>query len=196
VSQAREGDDSAFEEIVRRHSARVFHVISRFFRSRSQVEDMAQEVFLKAYTELSSYEGRGSFEGWLSRIATNTCLNELRSRKRHPESLVSDLTEDENSWLENLPAAVSVESPERNVIIADLTEKVLSKLSPDDRVVLTLMDGEDLSVKEVAELTGWSQANIKVKAFRARRRMRKLLEDLLGKGKSDKLSLKKGATDR
>lgn len=196
MSQAREGDDSAFEEIVRRHSARVFHVISRFFRSRSQVEDMAQEVFLKAYTELSSYEGRGSFEGWLSRIATNTCLNELRSRKRHPESLVSDLTEDENSWLENLPAAVSVESPERNVIIADLTEKVLSKLSPDDRVVLTLMDGEDLSVKEVAELTGWSQANIKVKAFRARRRMRKLLEDLLGKSKSDKLSLKKGATDR
>jgi RNA polymerase sigma-70 factor (ECF subfamily) len=196
VSQAREGDDSAFEEIVRRHSARVFHVISRFFRSRSQVEDMAQEVFLKAYTELSSYEGRGSFEGWLSRIATNTCLNELRSRKRHPESLVSDLTEDENSWLENLPAAVSVESPERNVIIADLTEKVLSKLSPDDRVVLTLMDGEDLSVKEVAELTGWSQANIKVKAFRARRRMRKLLEELLGKRNSDKLSLKKGATDR
>jgi RNA polymerase sigma-70 factor (ECF subfamily) len=157
---------------------------------------MAQEVFLKAYTELSSYEGRGSFEGWLSRIATNTCLNELRSRKRHPESLVSDLTEDENSWLENLPAAVSVESPERNVIIADLTEKVLSKLSPDDRVVLTLMDGEDLSVKEVAELTGWSQANIKVKAFRARRRMRKLLEDLLGKSRSDQLSLKKGATDR
>jgi RNA polymerase sigma-70 factor (ECF subfamily) len=82
------------------------------------------------------------------------------------------------------------------VIIADLTEKVLSKLSPDDRVVLTLMDGEDLSVKEVAELTGWSQANIKVKAFRARRRMRKLLEELLGKRNSDKLSFKKGATDR
>lgn len=196
MSQAREGDDNAFEEIVRRHSARVFQVISRFFRSRSQVEDMAQEVFLKAYTELSSYEGRGSFEGWLSRIATNTCLNELRTKKRHPESLVSDLTEDENSWLENLPAAVSVESPERNVIIADLTEKVLSRLSPDDRAVLTLMDGEDLSVKEVAELTGWSQSNIKVKAFRARRRMRKLLEELLGKSRSDKLSFKKGATDQ
>jgi RNA polymerase sigma-70 factor (ECF subfamily) len=58
------------------------------------------------------------------------------------------------------------------------------------------MDGEDLSVKEVAELTGWSQANIKVKAFRARRRMRKLLEDLLGKSRSNKLDLKKGATDR
>jgi RNA polymerase sigma-70 factor (ECF subfamily) len=179
VSEARRGDEAAFEEIVRRYSPRVFQVTGRFFRNRSQVEDLAQEVFLKAYSQLSNYEGRGSFEGWLTRIATNTCLNELRTRKRHPESLVSELTDEEGSWLEEQLGGVSTESsPERNVIIADLADKLLGRLSPDDRVVLTLMDGEGLSVKEVAEATGWSQSKIKVQAFRARRRMRKIVEEM------------------
>jgi len=197
VSQAREGEDTAFEEIVRRHSGRVFRVISRFFRSQSQIEDMAQEVFLKAYTQLASYESRGSFEGWLTRIATNTCLNELRSQKRHPESLVSDLSEDESSWLDNLPSRVSAgSSPERNVIVADLAEKLLCQLSADDRLVLTLVDGEELSIKEVAEMTGWSQAKVKVQAFRARRRMRKLLEKILASDSRLDASKKQGATRR
>ena len=79
---ARDGDESAFEEIMRRYSPRVFRFASRFFRERSLVEDAAQEVFLKAFTELDSFEGRGSMEGWLTRITTNTCLNMLRSSKR------------------------------------------------------------------------------------------------------------------
>src|ERR1041384_1625663 len=98
---ARTGDERAFEEIVRRYSPRVFRVASRFFRQRALVEDAAQEAFLKAYTQISTYEGRGSFEGWLVRLTTNQCLNMLRSAKRRPESTVSDLTEDENGWLEN-----------------------------------------------------------------------------------------------
>src|SRR5205085_5258835 len=99
--RARGGDESAFAEIVRRYSPRVFRVASRFFRRREQVEEAAQEVFLKAFTELDSYEGRGSLEGWLTRIATNTCLNLLRSAKRRPELMVADLTTDETDWLEN-----------------------------------------------------------------------------------------------
>jgi RNA polymerase sigma-70 factor (ECF subfamily) len=191
VSEARRGDEAAFEEIVRRYSPRVFQVTGRFFRNRSQVEDLAQEVFLKAYSQLSNYEGRGSFEGWLTRIATNTCLNELRTRKRHPESLVSELTDEEGSWLEEQVGGISHESsPERNVIIADLADKLLGRLSPDDRVVLTLMDGEGLSVKEVAETTGWSQSKIKVQAFRARRRMRKIVEEM-SKNKGQILSATK-----
>jgi RNA polymerase sigma-70 factor (ECF subfamily) len=191
VSEARRGDEAAFEEIVRRYSPRVFQVTGRFFRNRSQVEDLAQEVFLKAYSQLSNYEGRGSFEGWLTRIATNTCLNELRTRKRHPESLVSELTDEEGSWLEEQLGGISTESsPERNAIIADLADKLLGRLSPDDRIVLTLMDGEGLSVKEVAEATGWSQSKIKVQAFRARRRMRKIVEEM-SKNKGQILSATK-----
>lgn len=179
---ARDGDESAFEEIMRRYSPRVFRFASKFFRQQSLVEEAAQEVFLKAFTELGSYEGRGSMEGWLTRITTNTCLNIIRSSKRRPELTVSDLTEDENNWLDNnLADAASErhESSQRSTAAADLAGRVLQTLSPDDQLVLTLIDGEDASVKEVVEMTGWSASKVKVQAFRARRRMREAVEKLL-----------------
>jgi RNA polymerase sigma-70 factor (ECF subfamily) len=180
--RAREGDESAFEEIMRRYSPRVFRFASRFFRQRSLVEEAAQEVFLKVFTELRSYEGRGSMEGWLTRITTNTCLNLLRSSKRRPELTVADLTEDESTWLDNNladAAAERHESSQRSSAAADLAGRVLQTLSPDDQLVLTLIDGEDASVKEVVEMTGWSASKVKVRAFRARRRMREAVEKLL-----------------
>lgn len=167
---------------MRRYSPRVFRFASRFFRQRSLVEEAAQEVFLKAFTELGSYEGRGSMEGWLTRITTNTCLNLLRSSKRRPELIVSDLTKDENTWLDNNladAAAERHESSQRSSAAADLAGRVLQTLSPDDQLVLTLIDGEDASVKEVVEMTGWSASKVKVRAFRARRRMREAVEKLL-----------------
>ena len=174
---------------MRRYSPRVFQVASRFFRQRTQVEDAAQEAFLKAYTQLSSYESRGSFEGWLTRLTTNLCLNLVRSAKRHPESVVADLTEDENEWLDRQMTGVSdvrQQSNENALIAADLAEKVLGQLSPDDRVVLQSLDGEELSVKEVAEMTGWSESKIKTQAFRARRRMREAVDALLGRKQKEK----------
>ena len=181
---ARAGDESAFEEIMRRYSPRVFRFASRFFRQRSVVEEAAQEVFLKAFTELDSFEGRGSMEGWLTRITTNTCLNLLRSAKRRPELTISDLTDDESSWLDsNLGAAAAErhESRERSLVAADLTGRVLQTLSPDDQLVLTLIDGEENSVKDVVKMTGWSESKVKVQAFRARRRMREAVEKLLAR---------------
>src|SRR5687767_15313388 len=129
---------------MRRYSRRVFHYASKFFRQRSLVEEAAQEVFLKAFTELGSYEGRGSMEGWLTRITTNTCLNLLRSSKRRPELTVSDLTEDESTWLEDKLAGTATErhqSSERSLVAADLAGRVLETMSPDDQLVLTLIDG-------------------------------------------------------
>jgi RNA polymerase sigma-70 factor (ECF subfamily) len=181
---ARAGDEAAFAEIVRRYSPRVFRFASRFFRQRSVVEEAAQEVFMKAFTQLGSYEARGSMEGWLTRITTNTCLNMLRSAKRRPELTVSNLTEDENNWLEtklSRAAAESFKSSERSLVAADLADRVMQNLSPDDRLVLTLVDGEDASIKEVAGMTGWSESKVKVQAFRARRRMREAVEKLLGR---------------
>lgn len=182
---AREGDESAFAEIMRRYSPRVFSVASRFFRQRSLVEEAAQEIFLKAFSELGSFEGRGSMEGWLTRIATNTCLNQLRSAKRRPELTASDLSEDESSWLDSKMADAATErhrSSERSLVAADLAGRVLQGLAPDDQLVLTMIDGEDASVKDVAEMTGWSESKVKVQAFRARRRMRQAVEKLLGRG--------------
>jgi RNA polymerase sigma-70 factor (ECF subfamily) len=160
----------------------VFRVASRFFRQRSSVEEAAQEVFMKAFTQLKSFEGRGSMEGWLTRIATNTCLNLIRSAKRRPESTVSDLTDDENKWLDVQLSDVASEprhSVEQTLIAADLADRVLNVLSPEDQLALLMMDGEDASVKEVAEATGWSESKVKVRAFRARKKVREAMEKLL-----------------
>jgi RNA polymerase sigma-70 factor (ECF subfamily) len=180
------GDESAFGEIMRRYSPRVFRVASRFFRERSQVEDAAQEIFLKAFTELKSYAGRGSMEGWLTRIATNTCLNMIRSAKRRPQMTGSDLTETESSWVESQLAQAATErhqARETSFVAADLAGRVLQTLSPEDQLVLTMIDGEDAPVKEVVQATGWSESKVKVLAFRARRRMREAVEKLLGNNK-------------
>lgn len=179
---ARGGDEAAFAEIVRRYSPRVFRTASRFFRRREQVEEVAQDVFLKAFTELGSFEGRGSLEGWLTRITTNTSINLLRSARRRPEMTVSDLTEDEATWMDNQLAGVATErhgSVEQQLIAADLADRLMDKLSPDDRLVLTMMDGEESTVKEVVEATGWSESKVKVRAHRARKRMREAVEKLL-----------------
>lgn len=190
MSLARQGSEPAFEEIVRRHSPRVFQIASRFFRQRELVEEAAQEAFLKAYTQLSSYEGRGSFEGWLARLTTNLCLNLLRSARRQPEATVVDLTSAEGEWLENQMAdrsAVRHKSSEQGLVAADLAEKVLRDMSPDDRLVLMSLDGDDLSIKEVAAMTGWSEAKVKTYAFRARRRMREAVEALLKRRQQSEL---------
>lgn len=202
MSLARKRDERAFEEILRRYSPRVFAIAGKFFRQRAQVEDAAQEAFLKAYTQLSKYEGRGSFEGWLSRIATNECINILRSAKRRPESTVSELTDREGirveNWLENQMAGASIEqfqSTERGLAAADLADKVLTELPPDDRLVLMSIDGEHLPVKDVAEMTGWSESKVKVRAFRARRRMRQAVEKLLGRKTVNEKANQKANTD-
>jgi len=188
--QAQAGDESAFAEIVRRYSPRVFSVASRFFRQRSLVEEAAQEVFLKAFTQLGSFEGRGSLEGWLTRIATNTCLNMVRSSKRRPEFTVSDLTDDEQNWLEQQTASDEHErrSVEDNLVAADLADRLLTVLPPEDQQALLMIDGEDASIKEVAEATGWSESKVKIRAFRARRKLREAMEKLLERKKVDSLA--------
>jgi RNA polymerase sigma-70 factor, ECF subfamily len=188
--QAQEGDESAFAEIVRRYSPRVFSVASRFFRQRSLVEEAAQEVFLKAFTQLGSFEGRGSFEGWLTRIATNTCLNMVRGAKRRPEFTVSDLTDDEQSWLDHQSAGDEGAQPsaENSVVATDLADRLLGVLSPEDQQTLLMIDGEDASIKEVAEATGWSESKVKVRAFRARRKVREAMEKLLARTNANQVT--------
>ena len=180
--RAAAGDETAFGEIVRRYSPRVFSFSSRFFRRYDLIEEAAQEVFLKAFTQLKNFEGRGSLEGWLTRITVTTCINILRSSKPQNELTVSDLTEDETAWLENRLANVSsvnYQNEEDKLIAADLVNRVLETLPAEDSLVLQLIDGEGASIKEVSSTTGWSESKVKIKAFRARRRMREAVEKLL-----------------
>jgi RNA polymerase sigma-70 factor (ECF subfamily) len=192
AQQARAEDESAFAEIVRRYSPRVFHVTHRFFRDRGHAEEAAQETFLKAFAQLKSFEGRGSMEGWLTRIATNTCLNIIRAANRRPELVTADLSDEETDWLENKVSEGST-GPARNdvehkVVASDLAARILEDLSPEDRFALTMIDGEQASVSEVAQMTGWSESKVKVRAFRARKKAREALEKLLGHRNRDSAS--------
>lgn len=196
AKRSEDSDEKAFEEIVRRYSPRVFRIASRFFRERSQVEDASQEVFLKAYTHLSDYQGRGSLEGWVTRIATTTCLNLLRDSKRRPQSEPSEMQEEEADWLDSHLAGISTEryrSEEKSREAADLADRVLGTLSPDDRLVLMMVDADEMPVKDVASATGWSESKVKVQAFRARRRMREAVEKLLSSRKRN--SSERSATE-
>src|SRR5262249_31619510 len=121
----------------------------------------------------------GSMEGWLTRIATNTCLNMIRASRRRPELTVSDLTEEQNDWLEQQLISEPQRSVETKLVAADLAERLLETLSPEDRLALTMIDGEEATVKEVAESTGWSESKVKVRAFRARKKIREAMEKLV-----------------
>lgn len=117
-------------------------------------------------------------EGWLTRIATNTCLNIIRAAKRRPELTVSDLSDDETGWLDQQLNEASG-SVENDMVAADLADRLLGTLAPEDRQALLMIDGENASVKEVAEATGWSESKVKVRAFRARRKLREAMEKFL-----------------
>jgi len=174
------GDMKAFEEIFERHRRRIARIVGRFFNRQERIEEIVQDVFAKLYFALSSYtKERGkSFASWLSSIAINACYDELRRARRRPESTMSDVTENEALWLSTrLRDDDTHRDAESEVIARDLANKLLARLSPEDRMVLTLLDGEGQSVNDIAEMTGWSVSKVKVRAHRARHALRRVLSD-------------------
>jgi RNA polymerase sigma-70 factor (ECF subfamily) len=175
VTRAHAGDEAAFEELFNRHRRRVALIGSRFFRQREQIEEIVQESFTKAYFALSDFSNRqeASFAAWIARIAFNVCYDELRRLKRRPESLLSDVSEEEAAWLNERLRA------EGGLVARDLAGKLLSRLSAEDRLVLVMLDVEGLSVDEAARINGWSTSKVKVRAHRARARLRRMLKRFL-----------------
>lgn len=183
VSQARTGDEAAFEELFNRHKRRVSLIASRFFRQREQIEEVLQESFTKAYFALPDFSNtqENSFASWLARIAFNACYDELRRMKRRPESSLSEVSDEESDWLkENLFVAASAGGDiEAAAISRDLATKLLARLSPEDRLVLVMLDAEGMSVSEIAKAMKWSVPKVKVRAHRARASLRKALKRFL-----------------
>jgi len=179
---ARAGDDSAFEEILDRHRRRVARIVGRFFNRPERVEDILQDVFTKAYFGLVDYSpDRGrSFSAWLSRVAINSCYDELRRARRRPEGSISEITIDEADWLNlRLHSSSGTGDAEAAVIARDLADKLLAKLSADDRLVLTLLDAEQMTVVEIADVLGWKVSKVKVRAHRARKSLRSVLAEFV-----------------
>ena len=181
VETVRGGDDSAFEQLFERHRRRVNRLIGRFFNRPERVEEILQDVFTKVYFALDGYSSeRGpSFGAWLSRVAINACYDELRRVRRRPESSISDITSDEIIWLNTQSKETSTRDAESTAISRDLANKLLSRLSADDRVVLTLLDAEEFSVADIAVVMGWKVSKVKVRAHRARQSLRRVLGEFV-----------------
>jgi len=194
IRRTLNGDHDAFELLVRRFSPRVFNIIGSFFRRRDMIEDIAQEVFTKAFFSLASFTLGRSFEAWVAKIAVNACYDQLRAMRRRSENQTPQYAaEQEDDWLElqMLQAARDRHaSAERQREAADTAERLLTKLDPEDRVVLVLMDRDGYSVSEISEMTGWGQSKVKVRAFRARRVLRAAMKRLLMNAERKQRSLK------
>lgn len=171
------GDTASFEPLVAKYSPRIFATARRYARRESEVEDIVQEVWLKAFHKLSSFRGDAPFEHWLSRLAVRTCYDFLRGHQRNREASFTDLTEPESDWLERFVTAPETASDSSDAA-RHLVARLLEQMSPAGRLIITLLEIEDRSVKEIAELTGWSVPLVKVRAFRARAEMKKLLARL------------------
>jgi RNA polymerase sigma-70 factor (ECF subfamily) len=178
IAAVLNGDVASFEPLVTKYQPRVFATARRYARREDEVEDIVQEVFLKAFQKLSSFRGDAPFEHWLMRLAVRTCYDFLRSHQRNREMTFTDISSETTDWLERFVADPS-DADETASAARELVQRVLSQLSPPARLVITLLEIEDRSVKEVAALTGWSVAVVKVRAFRARAEMRKCLKRIV-----------------
>ncbi len=174
IAAVLKGDAASFEPLVQKYSPRVFATARRYARRESEVEDSVQEVWLKAFQKLSGFRGEAPFEHWLMRLAVRTCYDFLRAHQRKRETSFSELSEPESNWLDRF-----VSQPESASEDADaarqLVGRILEELSPAGRLIITLLEIEERSVKEIAALTGWSIPLVKVRAFRARAEMRRVL---------------------
>ena len=166
IQSTLDGDDRAFAELVGRHKGKVFGIASRFAADSHQLDDMAQEIFLRAWRNLRKFRADAPFEHWLSRIAVHTCYDFLRKKKR-AGNLVP---------LDERDAGISDDTNRNAVEARETLDFAMRKLSPEERLVITLTALEEKSVNEVAALTGWSEANVKVRNFRARQALKKILE--------------------
>lgn len=173
IRETLAGDQSAFEIIIKRYQPKIFGTVRRYARRDSEIEDIVQEIFIKAFHKLPGFRGDAPFEHWLMRMAVRTCYDFLRQHQRNREFNVTDVSDEDSNWLDNAPSPVR-DTDGANAA-RDLVEAILSQLSPAARMVITLLEIEERSVKEISKLTGWSETLVKVRAFRARAEMKKVL---------------------
>jgi RNA polymerase sigma-70 factor (ECF subfamily) len=181
IQRVLNGDVDAFEALIDRYHAYVFAILGRRIPNE-EVDDVAQLVFLKAYQSLANFKGKSEFRHWLAQIATRTCYDFWRKRYRSCEVICSQIGNEEHTWMQSIMDAQSVSDSEelcKKQEASEVLAYALSKLSPEDRMVLTLTHLEERSVKETALLLGWTQANVKVRAHRSRAKLKTILETAL-----------------
>lgn len=170
------GDETAFEQLFDRHKHMVAKLAGRYFRQPEDAEEILQITFAKAFVELEKFRGNHEFSlaGWLRRIAVNACIDVLRSRKRKPEDLCCELNEAETAAIATVSAS-GKRTSEAVLADRDLVHKLLANLDPHDRAILQMLYTEEMSVAEIGKVFGWSVSKVKIRAWRSRRSLRKVL---------------------
>lgn len=176
VDAALAHDEAAAAELVRQLYPLVLKIVRAHRPRRTAEEDLCQMIFIRIFQNLSQFSGKVPLEHWVSRIAVNTCLNQIASEKVRPEVRHADLSEEEAAVIEKLASSSEELSPDSAVASRQLVEHLLGALKPADRLVIDLMYLQGKSVDEIRTATGWSGALVKVRAFRARQKLKQQLE--------------------
>lgn len=179
LARVRRRDEDAARSLFEHLYPLVIKVVRSHLPRRMSEEDLTQTVFMKVFANLDQYSGKAPLEHWVSRIAVNTCIKALRAEKVRPELRWADLSEDETQIMDWLVTSNEDLNPDRNLASRDLVEKLLGQLKPKDRLVINLMNIEGRTIEEIQHITGWNQSVVKVRAFRARAKLRSLFEKLM-----------------
>jgi RNA polymerase sigma-70 factor (ECF subfamily) len=183
IERVRQRDEEAARELFRHLHPLVARLVRSHLPRRTSPEDLTQIVFMKVFANLDKFSGTVPLEHWVSRIAINTCLNQLAAEKVRPELRWADLSEEQAEALQAVLAAPEEQEPTRNLAAREIVEKLLAQLAPPERLLLTLLHLEGRTMAEVQQITGWNVPVIKVRAFRARWKLKKLFEKLTGEKK-------------
>ena len=177
LDRVRLRDQGAARELVEHLHPLVIRIVRAHLPRRVSEEDLTQDIFLKMFTRLAQYQGAVPFPHWVSRIAVTTCIDQLRAQKRRPEFRWADLSENEAQVLDAVTADDGA-MPDDAVATRELVARLLGQLKPEDRMVVQLLDLEQKSIAEISVITGWNPSLVKVRAFRARRKLQKLFAEL------------------
>ena len=184
LERVRARDQAAARQLVEQLYPQVIRIVRSHLPRRVAEEDLAQEIFLKMFSRLDQYQGAVPFPHWVSRIAVTTCIDQLRAQKRRPEFRWADLPEEQADMLDNVVTDQRDTAPGEALAARELVEKLLAQLKPEDQLVVRMLDLEQKSLAEISALTGWNQTLIKVRAFRARRKLQKFFKELQQQEKS------------
>ena len=174
IRRAQQGDVSAFEELVRTHQKRVLSIVAGILRWNEDVEDIGQQVFLKVFLAIKRFDGRSSFSTWLYKIAVNETYDYLRKKKARKLVYEADMSVDQEERLSDYSPDESRAAAHEQTEARQAVERLLAELNPDERLMIVLKEVEGYSVEEISEATGINPNTVKVRMFRARRRLTEL----------------------
>ena len=178
VAKVLEGDRESFTPLVVRYQPRLFAMARRYARREDEVEDVVQEILLKAFRKLDTYRHKAPFEHWLMRLAVRTCYDFLRKHQRNREHTAAELGGEKDHDIFD-QFGTDNEAEINRQAAKQLVDRMIAGLLPEDQMVITMLELERRPVKEISKLTGWSESLVKVRAFRARGKMRKMLAHLM-----------------